>query len=96
MATISHEMEERRIVVLYGSQTGTAQDVGERVGREAKRRHFKTRVLSMDSYAIVSTTINVKTASIYFVDDFGNAQCFAAGQNVEPNRHFFSLMTHNR
>lgn len=28
---------ERNLVVLYGSQTGTAQDLAERVGREALR-----------------------------------------------------------
>lgn len=48
---------ERRLLVLYGSQTGTAQDVAERVGREAKRRHFTARVLAMDEYEIVSFRI---------------------------------------
>jgi sulfite reductase alpha subunit-like flavoprotein len=28
---------EREIIVLYGSQTGTAQDLAERIGREALR-----------------------------------------------------------
>ena len=41
---------DRRLLVLYGSQTGTAQDVAERVGREAKRRHFAARVVAMDEY----------------------------------------------
>ena len=45
---------ERRLVVLYGSQTGTAQDVAERIGRDAKRRHFAVKVLAMDSYNKVS------------------------------------------
>ncbi|CAH1253740.1 Hypp1233 [Branchiostoma lanceolatum] len=35
------------------SQTGTAQDVAERVAREAKRRHFSTKVLAMDQYPIL-------------------------------------------
>ena len=43
-------MEDRRLLVLYGSQTGTAQDFAERVGREGRRRHFKTRVVAMDEY----------------------------------------------
>lgn len=47
-------MEERKLLVLYGSQTGTAQDAAERVGREGKRRHFRVRVLAMDSYNTVS------------------------------------------
>lgn len=41
---------DRQLLVLYGSQTGTAQDVAERVGREGRRRHFRMRVLPMDSY----------------------------------------------
>lgn len=41
---------ERQLLVLYGSQTGTAEDVAARVGREGKRRHFRTRVVAMDSY----------------------------------------------
>ena len=39
-----------RFLVLSGSQTGTAQDVAERIGREGKRRHFRVKVCSMDSY----------------------------------------------
>ena len=39
-----------RLLVLYGSQTGTAQDVAERLKREARRRHLRCRILPMDSY----------------------------------------------
>lgn len=46
---------DRRLLILYGSQTGNAQDVAERVWREGRRRHFRTRVLSMDSYDRVSS-----------------------------------------
>lgn len=38
------------MLVLYGSQTGTAQDIAERVGREGRRRHFRTQVTAMDEY----------------------------------------------
>ena len=51
--------DDRRLLVLYGSQTGTAQDVAERVGREGKRRHFRMRVLPMDSYDKVGNTRGV-------------------------------------
>lgn len=44
----------RQLLVLFGSQTGTAQDTAERVGRDGKKRHFRTRVLAMDSYDMVS------------------------------------------
>lgn len=43
-------MESRPLLVLYGTQTGCAQEVAERIGREAKRRHFKTRVIGLGEY----------------------------------------------
>lgn len=44
---------DRKLLILYGSQTGTAQDVADKVYREAKRRHFSARVTALDSYDIV-------------------------------------------
>lgn len=40
----------RSLVILYGSETGCAQDVAETLGRQARHRHFKTKVMSMDDY----------------------------------------------
>ncbi|EFJ14983.1 hypothetical protein SELMODRAFT_119211 [Selaginella moellendorffii] len=39
-----------RILVLYASQTGNAEDVAERIGREAARRAYLPQVMSMDRY----------------------------------------------
>lgn len=46
-------MPERNLVILFGSQTGTAEDVAQRIGRESQRRHIKTRVMPLDDYEIV-------------------------------------------
>ena len=46
-------MSERNLVILFGSQTGTAEDVAQRIGRESQRRHIKTRVMPLDDYEIV-------------------------------------------
>lgn len=43
-----------KISVLFGSQTGTAQEVAERIGREAKRRYLSVGVLALDDYNVVS------------------------------------------
>jgi len=40
----------RNILVLYGSETGNAQDAAERLGREAKARGCLARILPADSY----------------------------------------------
>ncbi len=45
------------MTVLFGSQTGTAQDTAERIGRGGLRRHFKVKVQAMDDYDIVSESI---------------------------------------
>ena len=44
----------RNISVLFGSQTGTAQEVAERIGREAKRRYLSVCVSALDDYNVVS------------------------------------------
>ena len=54
------------LLVLYGSQTGYAQDVAERVGREAQRRQYRPRVMPMDAYDIVSIYFSVR---IEFYED---------------------------
>uniref|UniRef100_A0A1A9X523 NADPH-dependent diflavin oxidoreductase 1 n=1 Tax=Glossina brevipalpis TaxID=37001 RepID=A0A1A9X523_9MUSC len=41
-----------RILILYGSQTGTAQDVAEQLWRASKRHNFHGPVMAMDDYPI--------------------------------------------
>lgn len=42
----------RKMIILYGSQTGTAQDVSENIWRESKRFHFTGGVTAMDEYDV--------------------------------------------
>nr|KAI8729307.1 diflavin oxidoreductase 1 [Biomphalaria glabrata] len=42
------------LLVLFGSQTGTAQDCAEKIVREAKRRHFSSRAVAMDLYNVAN------------------------------------------
>ncbi|KAJ1927757.1 NAPDH-dependent diflavin reductase [Tieghemiomyces parasiticus] len=37
------------LLILYGSQTGCAEDVALRIGREARRRHFRPEIMAIDS-----------------------------------------------
>ena len=46
-------MDDRKTLILYGSQTGTAQDVAEKLAREAKRRFLSTRVMALDDFNVV-------------------------------------------
>lgn len=42
------------LLVLYGSQTGSAQDTAQRIGRQAQRRQLQVRVSALDAYNVVS------------------------------------------
>ena len=48
----------RKLVILYGSETGTAQGVAERVYRESKRLHFETHLSTMDDYRQIVVHFN--------------------------------------
>ncbi|XP_042193711.1 NADPH-dependent diflavin oxidoreductase 1 [Callorhinchus milii] len=74
-------MAERKLLVLYGSQTGTAQDVAERIGREGKRRHFTCRVTALDHYTLADL---IYEPLVMFV-------CSTTGQGESPDnmKHFW-------
>ncbi|XP_036383266.1 NADPH-dependent diflavin oxidoreductase 1 [Megalops cyprinoides] len=63
------------LLVLYGSQTGTAQDTAERIGRQAKRRWFKVRVEALDSYNVANL---ISESLVVFV-------CSTTGQGDPPD-----------
>ena len=55
-------MENRKITIVYGSQTGTAQQVAEQIARQANCRHFLVKIQSMSDYEKVKisfTCLNV-------------------------------------
>ncbi|XP_054030534.1 NADPH-dependent diflavin oxidoreductase 1 [Dryobates pubescens] len=68
-------MAERKVLVLFGSQTGTAEDAAERIGREAKRRHFQCRVEALDSYDVANL---INEPLVVFV-------CATTGQGDPPD-----------
>ncbi|GBP19328.1 NADPH-dependent diflavin oxidoreductase 1 [Eumeta japonica] len=64
-----------RLVVLYGSQTFTAQEIAERVWRTTKVLGFRGPVQAMDDYPIAQL---IKEEFAIFV-------CATAGQGDEPD-----------
>lgn len=77
-------MLDRRFVILYGSQTGTAEDVAERIGRKARRYMFRVNVMAMDEYPLTEL---IKEKLVLFV-------CATTGQGEEPDnmKHFWSFL----
>ena len=43
----------KQLLVLYGSQTGTAEDLAEEIGRDAFRYRFPVSVRALDEYDVV-------------------------------------------
>ncbi|CAG5020988.1 unnamed protein product [Parnassius apollo] len=67
--------EQNRILVLYGSQTFTAQEVAERVWRKTKALGFRGPVQAMDDYPI----------SRLIHENFVIFVCSTTGQGDEPD-----------
>jgi sulfite reductase alpha subunit-like flavoprotein len=53
-SVVRHQPKTKRrtALILYGSETGNAQDVAEEVGRLAERLRFDTTVLDLDSFEL--------------------------------------------
>lgn len=56
---------ERSAVVLYGSETGNAQEVAEELGRMAERLHFVTHVSELNAVKAVRPSCQVKSLLVY-------------------------------
>jgi sulfite reductase alpha subunit-like flavoprotein len=64
-----------RLLILYASQTGYAQETAERIEREAKQRHFDVELKSMDTFDISRLPLE---RLVCFV-------CSVTGQGEEPD-----------
>ncbi|XP_059486666.1 NADPH-dependent diflavin oxidoreductase 1 [Neocloeon triangulifer] len=67
--------EERSLLILYGSQTGTAQEVAEQIWRDGKRRNWHGPVKAMDEIEPVEL---LRQKVCIFV-------CSTTGQGEEPD-----------
>ena len=46
-------VQDRAVLVLFGSETGNAQDMAEETGRVCQRLHFKSRVEELNKVDLV-------------------------------------------
>jgi sulfite reductase alpha subunit-like flavoprotein len=44
----------RRLKIIFASQTGTAEDVADRIARQAERKRFHVDVVDVADYEVVS------------------------------------------
>ena len=91
MATSANKLQlkDRKITILYGSQTGNGIDVSERIAFELQRKWFNINLMSMNEYL---SNIKQFNANNPFSDD--NLIIFVAsttGQGDVPNNMKVSL-----
>ncbi|KAG6335101.1 hypothetical protein ID866_3990 [Astraeus odoratus] len=56
----SHDVESRQLLILYATETGTAQETADRIARECRRVYFRCRVCNMATYSpedLISETL---------------------------------------
>ncbi|KAM3600489.1 uncharacterized protein V6R79_024271 [Siganus canaliculatus] len=68
-------MSKPSLCVLYGSQTGTAQDTAQRIARQAQRRQLQVHVLPLDNYNVANL---ISECLVVFV-------CATTGQGDPPD-----------
>ena len=96
-----HVAEHRSALVLYGSETGNAQDIADEMGRMTERLHFSTNVVHLN--AVEPVCNNAFCCRIYNVDLSQNTlldysviliSISTAGQGELPNnaRRFWSML----
>lgn len=59
---------KRHLWLIYGSQTGSAQDVAEYLEREARRRLFDTYICSGEDLSVKGCQRTMWTWGLYLVD----------------------------
>ncbi|KAF9442824.1 riboflavin synthase domain-like protein [Macrolepiota fuliginosa MF-IS2] len=47
-----HDEQDRRLLILYATETGNAQDVSDRVARAARSLRFRCQIVSVDCYSL--------------------------------------------
>lgn len=55
--TSSYDEQERRLLILYATETGNAQDIADRVARAARRLQFRSQIMSVDCYSLENLII---------------------------------------
>lgn len=52
--TSNSRQAARTALILYGSESGTAQNIAEEIGRLTERLHFINRVAALNNISLVS------------------------------------------
>lgn len=56
-APVVEDGHERSVTILYATETGTAQEVADRIAAQCRRTHVRTRVYNLEAYPPVSSVV---------------------------------------
>ena len=56
-APVADGGHERSVTVLYATETGTAQEIADRIAAQCRRLHIRARVYNLEAYPPVSQMI---------------------------------------
>jgi len=68
-------MNNKKLIILYGSQTGTSQDLAERIWKTAKSNNHSTSISSFDKFDLKNLNANTILLGV----------CSTTGDGVEPD-----------
>ncbi|GIY84929.1 NADPH-dependent diflavin oxidoreductase 1 [Caerostris extrusa] len=63
---------KRRVLILFGTQTGNAEDVADRIGRYVTRMHCKAQVININDFPV--TSLVHESLAIFVCSTTGNGE----------------------
>ncbi|KAH7100415.1 riboflavin synthase domain-like protein [Auriculariales sp. MPI-PUGE-AT-0066] len=86
MADRDGDLDDRDLLVLFATETGNSLDVAQRIAKQARRRYFSTRVVSMDDYPLADL---IEESLVVFV--LSTTGC---GQEPRPMTPLWNRLLH--
>lgn len=71
MTTDNAPSQDRSALILYGTETGTSQDIAEEVGRCLERLHFHTDVTGLDNASLGHMSLYPSCITVFVVATTG-------------------------
>src|SRR3954468_6406654 len=63
--------DDRSVLILYGTETGTSQDIAEEIGRCLERLHFQTDVTGLDNVSLGHLSLYTSCITVFVVATTG-------------------------
>ena len=65
----------KRVCIIYGSQTGTAEEIAYRLSDQTRAKGFATKIISFEHYDVVRNSCESFNQSEFFVRRYADCLC---------------------